>query len=410
MKRSQLLGRVFVRCLLTLGLLTVGLAVPAAAQAPFGSLGGIVGGGTNATGVAPLHGWCLDNNAIAAVDIYVDGNIVARAQYGKRRPDVERAFPGYPDSANAGFSFQLDTTRFLNGQHVVQPRCISSDGGATFVRSKVFEFSNNSHNLVPFGRIDFPNRNAQLFGRCDILDDQRRYSIVEGWVLDLGVEIGDAGVGYVELLIDGSIFANTRLNCDFVPEAGGLTNCYGLERPDLEQAYPGVLDAPNAGYRFAMDIGQLIDFGFNRGQHTLTIRSGDIAGQVADVAEIPVVFLCDEDILNEGSFGRIGRPVDGSSFAGTINMVGWALDWEGVRTIEISIDGVKVGEAIQNGERAGVTARYPGYPDSLRPGFGFLLDTTDFANGQHQVQVHVIDNAVPSARTLIGERTFRINN
>jgi len=73
MKRSQLLGRVIVRSLLTLGLLTAGLAMPASAQVPFGSLGGIAGGGTNASGVVPLHGWCLDDAPIRAVDIYVDG-------------------------------------------------------------------------------------------------------------------------------------------------------------------------------------------------------------------------------------------------------------------------------------------------------------------------------------------------
>jgi len=274
----------------------------------------------------------------------------------------------------------------------------------------VLEFSNNSHNLVPFGRIDFPNRNAQLFGHCDLADANRRYTVVEGWALDVGVETGDAGVGYVELLIDGAIYANTRLNCGFLEEAGGFANCYGLERPDVEAAYPGVLDAPTAGFRFVMDIGALIDFGFLRGRHTLTIRSGDIAGQVSNLAEIPVVFNCDEDVSNEGSFGRIGRPANGSSFAGTINMVGWALDWEGIRAIEVSVDGVKVGEAVQNGLRPVVTNRYPGYPNSLRPGFGFLLDTTQFANGQHQVQVHVLDNAVPADRTLIGERTFRVNN
>jgi N-acetylmuramoyl-L-alanine amidase len=392
-------------------ILALGLATPALAEAPFGSLGGIVGGGSGGNGILPLHGWCLDDDGILAVDIFVDGAIVGRANYGRRRPDVQRAFPGYPDSANAGFAFQLDTTRFLNGVYQVDPQCISKSGERTLGRGKRLEFTNTVENLVPFGLIDFPNRNAQVFGNCDAADPARRYSVVQGWALDVGLETGDAGVGYVELLIDGAIYANTRRDCDFVEEAGGLSNCYGLERPDVERSYPGVLDAPNSGFRFVLDIGALIDIaGFARGRHTLTARAGDIIGQVANISEIPVVFLCDDDISNEGSFGRVGQPINGSSHAGGMTVLGWALDWEGVREVEVSVDGVLVGTASYGGFRGGVTQIYPGYPDSLRPGFGFIVDTTLLSNGRHQLQVHVIDNAVPNVRTLIGERTFSVSN
>ena len=157
MKRPQLLlGLAFALC----------LAAPALADAPFGSLG-VIGGNTNVSGVVSLHGWCLDNDDnIFAADILVDGDVVGRARYGRQRPDVERAFPGRPDSANAGFAFELDTTRFLNGLHFVQPRCTSRGGDVALARGKLLEFSNATHNLVPFGLIDHPNRNAQVFGNC----------------------------------------------------------------------------------------------------------------------------------------------------------------------------------------------------------------------------------------------------
>ncbi len=403
MSRSKHLGFAYLLVLASLFF----LASPAWAASPFGSLGGIAGGATGGGGVLPLHGWCLDDDGVRAVDIFVDGNLVGRAQYGRRRPDVARSFPGFPDSENGGFAFHLDSTRFLNGLHTVQPRCTSNTGEVSFLAGKVLEFTNTVHNLVPFGKIDFPNRNAQMLGDCE---NTGRWSIVEGWALDAGIEIGDEGMSWVELMVDGSILGDTRTTCVFRPETGGLTDCLGLLRPDIEQQFPGLKDSPNSGFRFALDVGALIQFGFVRGFHVLTIRGGDISGQVSNMDEIPVVFLCDSDIANEGAFGRVGRPLDGLEYNGVLTVVGWALDWEGVAKVEIWVDGRKIGDASYGGIRLGVTSRYPGYPDSLAPGFAFDLDTRPFVNGLHQFQVFVEDEALPARRSLIGERTFFVNN
>ncbi len=388
------------------------LAPPAMAALPFGFLGGITGGGTSGGGFVPINGWCLDDDGVEAVDIYVDGEIASRAIYGTRRPDVQRVFPGLPNSANAGFALQLNTSRLPNGTHTVEARCISNSGESRFLPGKVLEFTNNTHTLVPFGRIDFPARNAQIFGDCSLAEVPRRYSIVEGWALDLGVEIGDEGVSYVELLIDGSIFANTRRDCHFNQDAGGLTDCLGFVRRDIEKKFPGAKDSPNAGWRFAMDVGALIDFGFTRGFHVLTARVGDISGQFSNIFEIPVVFLCDDDIDNQGAFGQVGRPRNGEVHAGTIEIVGWTLDWEGVHEIDVHVDGESVGFAIHDQARPLVRRRYPGFPNSVLPGFRLLLDTTQFSNGRHQLQIFVTDNVLPPSAgvTLIGERTFHIDN
>ena len=91
-------------------------------------------------------------------------------------------------------------------------------------------------------------------------------------------------------------------------------------------------------------------------------------------------------------------------------MVGWALDFEGVRDVEILVDGEEVGTTTLGGARPGVSSRFPGFPDSLAPGFSFRLDTRPFENGLHQLEVFVNDDATPTGRTLIGERNFFINN
>lgn len=386
----------------------VAIAMPASAAAPFGSFGGIVGGGNAATGVVPLHGWALDDNGIQRVDIYVDGVPVGRARYGRQRTAVAAQFPGYPDSEAAGFAFQLDTTRFHNGVHEVRPLAISKTGEKTFLRARSFQFTNVTHQLVPFGKIEFPNRNAQLFGTCDLENAHRRYSVFTGYALDAGVETGDEGMGYLELLVDGAILANTRTGCFFAPETGGLSDCYGLIRQDIESRFPGLKDSPSAGYRFVLDLGLLLNLGFVPGFHVITIRGGDISGQVANIDEIPVTFLCDEFAGNEGAIGYIGQPINGLTYKDYLNVSGWAIDWETVDTVEIWVDGEEVGEALYGFGRPGVPTYYPSYPFAANAGFNFQLDTTTLSDGRHQLQVFINDRE--GGRTLIGERDFVVNN
>jgi hypothetical protein len=399
------------RNIFTLGIaaaLAVAAAGPAHADPPFGSFGGQITGGNAGAGVMYLFGWALDDDGIAAVDIYVDGVIAGRAVYGRNRPGVGQQFPGFPDGDNAGWSFALNTTRYTNGLHTVTPRMISDIGEVRDLPSRVFEFFNTTHNLVPFGAVDQPQAHSELFGTCNPLAVNRRLTVVSGWALDVGVEQNDTGVGYVELLIDGTIFANTRTDCFFSPPLGGLTNCYGLRRFDIDRAFPDVRDAPHSGFRFVMDIGALIEFGYVEGFHVLSIRSGDVNANSSEFAEVPVTFLCDDRVGNEGAFGDIDLPTDGLVFDGVVTFTGWALDFEGVDRVRIFVDGSAVGDAVYGLLRPVVSAQFPGFPDTAAPGWSFSLDTTTLAEGDHDLQVFVVDD--DGFATLIGEREFRVEN
>lgn len=392
---------------------SVGLfAVAAAAHAepPFGYLDGKAGGGNAGSGMIPLTGWALDDDGVRAVDVFVDGVPVGRAQYGRNRPGVTRRFPGFPDSDAAGFAFGIDSTRFLNGLHTVEARVTSNTGERRFLNPARIEFLNTTHLLDPFGAIEFPRPAADLYGTCDLQSSPRRLSSVLGWVLDAGVEARDMGVGYVELLIDGAIFANSRIDCFFSPsgENRGPTQCYGLRRLDIERFYPSLVNAPQAGFRFVLDVGALIDFGFSEGQHVLTVRSGDVAGTVADVASIPVNFFCDNRIGNEEGFGWIApiRPVNIGD--GVITAQGWALDWEGVARVLVYVDGKEVGEASYGRSTPAIARQYPGYPDNPNAGWRISINSTEFADGRHDLQAVVVDEE--GRTTLLGERKFVLDN
>lgn len=379
--------------------------------APFGHFRGIAGGQNVAQGEVLVNGWALDDDGVERVVIEVDGIEIGRARYGRWRPDVARLYPGFPDSDGAGFLFRLPSERFLNGPRDVTAVVWSTTGQKRRLNTVVLEFNNSTQLLRPFGQIDHPDQNANLFGTCDLEEPNRRYSTVIGWALDSGVELNDQGVGWVELLIDGGLFSNTRLDCDHDPLKGLFTDCYGLERLDIERAFPFLKDAPNAGFRFVIDVGLLVENGWSKGHHVLTIRSGDIDSQVANIDSINVNFWCEEDLGNSGGMGGIDGPTIDVFVSGVTTFQGWALDWEGVDEIEIYVDGRFVRKARFGFiPRPEISSVYPGFPDSAFPGWIVSIDTTKFGNGEHELEVIVIDDSPEHDETLIGEKRFRVRN
>jgi hypothetical protein len=394
------------RSLALVGLFGVS-TLPAYAAAPIGKLTGKVGAGNAMSSVQAVLGWALDDDGIAAVDVTVDGIVAGRALYGLAKVGISRQHPNFPDSALPGFMFQLDTTRYVNGTHVVAAVATTNSGEVTKLPGKSFTFYNGPATLLPFGETEFPKAHAELVGNCTIADPARRYSVVSGYALDTGVQARDTGVGFVELLIDRSLYSNTKVNCREVPAAGGLVDCYGLRRLDISGLYPLIKDSTHSGFRFVLDVGALLAGGiYLPGHHTLTIRVGDILGQTTNVAEIPVTFRCDEAIGNEGSIGDIDLPEPILALSGIVRVRGWALDWEGVHTITVLIDNALAGVATHGFLRPEVTGAYPGYPESLAPGFEMDLDTTNYSEGYHDLQVIVTDDL--GVTTDIGQRRIKI--
>jgi len=367
---------------------------------------------TNLSGAPGFTGWAVADGGVRRIIILVDGFDVGQARFGGIRPDVTAQHPDFPDSGAPGFSFRLNTTDFSNGLHEVAIEVELLDGTRHPIQpSRSLQFNNNTSILRPFGRINSPNRNATLAGNCDILTPNRRMSVIEGWAIDLGVETGDTGIGFVELMLDGVILANSRRDCYFDAAAGGFSDCYGLPRFDIENQFPFALDAPNAGFRFVIDVGDLITIGDrSEGQHSITIRAGDISNQFENIDEFSVNFACSENLGNEPSFGLIETPGPGRVFTGTMRFEGWALDAQGVDRVEISVDGLLVTTTPLDPARtrASVTATYPGFPDSAHPVFRTFVDSNQFVDGEHQVQVVVVDDL--GVETLIGEKTFTVDN
>jgi hypothetical protein len=92
---------------------------------------------------APIGGWALDSDGqvMTQLSILVDGVAVGTAGLGGDRPDVCAHYSTAGGCPNVGWDYQLDTTPFANGTHVLEARGVSADGHA-FTASVTFKISN----------------------------------------------------------------------------------------------------------------------------------------------------------------------------------------------------------------------------------------------------------------------------
>lgn len=462
-------------------LLAAGLSGGAAlADAPFGAIDSPSATQTGVSGTLAVAGWAVDDSGlINHVDVLVDGVVVASAKgngqpsqgiYGLSRPDVFAVFPDVLNSFNSGFLVNIDTTAFVDGVHIISVRAFDDAGLSSVLGTRTVQIINNGASLPPFGYLDTPLDKASILcssdspfveaGSCPqpcfptgfeglSVPVSFYKNIVSGWALDVGSRLDQGQVSYVELMIDGEIIANTRRDC--VRTGNVFANCYGVNRPDVARAYPGYVNADNAGFNFLFSLVQdsgtglfqvLVPdrFGFPivggfvaPGKHTVSIRVGDEKATVTQIAAISVDVLCDVGIFgDQPAFGYIDVPTQLQFVKGVVTFLGWAFDYDngdkapwinGIVRLDMDIDGQVVGSIFpQYIARPDVPAndtRVPATPFTVGPvafvGWAFVFNTGGLTDGQHDFVVYAVDtpNAAtgrPAFRTEIGRRKFVVFN
>jgi Bacterial Ig domain len=403
---------------------------------------------TGATGVLTVYGWALDDTAVDHVDFLMDGQIVAgsvgtgqpsTAVYGISRPDVQAAFPSVPNSLNSGFQANIDSTAFVDGIHILSVQATDNLGASRDLGERTVQVINNGQNLAPFGAIDFPLDKASLLCQSintngfpsgctpDTCGDISQPNFINGWALDLGARLDQGSVGYLELLLDGQIVANTRSDC--IQDGQTLENCYGINRPDIARLYSGYPNADNSGFNFTFflvrnsnDPSGVIAIYLptstpqspafagltTAGAHTIAIRAGDVTETVTQFGAMSADILCDQTGGDQPAFGNIEIPTNYESIDGAdFQMVGWAWDLQGLVLVEVDVDGQVIGDATYGLFRPDVPLMDPRVPTNFS-GFSFVLDTTKLSNSAHDIVVYVTDRN--RNRTEIGRRKVVVNN
>ncbi len=393
-------------------------------QAPLGELE-LPGSNQPMNGVFPITGWALDDEDVAYVEIMVDGLAMGNAVVGVHRPDIGNRFPSNPDAEYSGFVRMLNTTVLNNGIHVLAVRVVDNEGASRVIGRRFVQTFNTGSNLPPFGAIDWPVDNHVMFADdCeliggtlppwsgDIFGDPDNVEMVIGWALDVGSRTDMGGVAYVQLLLDGNIISDTNEGSFYWDPADWDFRYYGHPRMDVHRLYVDVPNSKHSGFSFLMDISELIlARGYSQGLHLLKVRAGDRENNVTDIAQLPVIFDCNDD-ADDPAWGDIWTPEHMELVAGTVEVTGFAIDSRSFDQVEIWVDGVYIGDAEHGLPSPDLEELYPWMPPifSNTAGFRYELDTiaANLADGEHILVVWTQDNR--DGRTIIGQRRFVLDN
>ena len=232
----------------------------------------------------------------------------------------------------------------------------------------------------------------------------------------------------MELLLDGQIVANSRTDCVQINQA--LTNCYGLNRPDVARSYSGYVNADNAGFNFSFAL--VSTLASQSGQIEIRLPSPGAPGGLdpraasrppestrwpfgpgtkrrrqVQIAAMSVDILCNQITSNQPAFGYIDTPSDYQFIDGVFEVFGWACDFQVVQTVQIDVDGHLRRKRDLRASADGCAAHDPRVSSS-NVGFSYLLDTTQLSDSAHDLVVYVIDKQ--QNRSEIGRRKFVVNN
>lgn len=91
----------------------------------------------------------------------------------------------------------------------------------------------------------------------------------------------------------------------------------------------------------------------------------------------------------------VDTPADNTDIkSGTndINVVGWSLNYSGVKAVKVSVDGVEKGNANLGLSRPDVNKVFPGYNSGDNSGFSYDLNVASLESGTHNLTVTSIGN------------------
>ena len=200
----------------------------------------------------PVTGWALDDIGIENVKIYNGNTYIGDAVFIEgARPDVETAFPSYPNNNKAGWGYML-LTHFLpnggNGTYTLIAKATDMEGNEVTLGSKTITID-NANAVKPFGAIDTPAQGGTASGK--------EY-INFGWALTPKPNFISIDGSTIDVYIDGVKKGN----------AG-----YNVRRDDIAELFPTYSNALGAGGYYYFDTTQL-----SNGLHTISWYVTDSAG------------------------------------------------------------------------------------------------------------------------------------
>jgi hypothetical protein len=262
-------------------------------------------------------------------------------------------------------------------------------GGETFSWIKLERVVNDQ---PPFGSFGLPANGASVSGSIPI----------SGWALD------DTMITSIKIYYSDASAAAAKDPDNWYLIEDDVNFLFGA-RPDVAYTYWDNYYCEYAGWGY-MCLTYFLPNGGN-GPFMLHVVVTDIAGNSTTWS----VSLNGDNAHRVKPFGAIDTPTQGGSASGS-NFVNWgwvltpqpnSIPTDG-SSIDVWVDGVKIGNPAYNVYRSDIASLFPGYANSNGAIGYFYLDTTAYANGVHTIQWTAKDSGGNSDG--IGSRYFSIQN
>ena len=272
------------------------LSDPQATPSPIGNFDTPVNGAQNLSGAIVVSGWAVDDIGIDRVEIWRDlapgentppytgpgpGNgrvFVANGLFGPgTRPDIETLYHTlHPKTDRGGWGYMLLTYGFPdrgNGTFTLRAFAYDVEGQYAELGAKTITV-NNAAATKPFGTIDYPEQNGTVSG----------VYTANGWVLTPNVNgVPTCTFDHIVMELDS--------NEVYIPVT------YGLSRPDVTSAFPGLSTSAAPGAAAAFDTRT-----FGNGLHTIGWLAYDTCGRGEGIGSRFIT------VSNNGSGDAVGRP------------------------------------------------------------------------------------------------------
>ncbi|MCX6580187.1 MAG: Ig-like domain-containing protein [Candidatus Aminicenantes bacterium] len=220
-------------------------------QTPFGDFATPIDGSAISNSV-PVTGWALDDIEVTNVKIYNSETFIGEAIFIEgARPDIELAYPGYPNNYKAGWGYML-LTNFLpnggNGSYTIHAKAFDKEGNEVTLGSKTI-YCDNAHAVKPFGAIDTPLQGGMASGKNYV-----NY----GWLLTPVPNYIPADGSTISVFVDGVNLGHPT---------------YNIFRADIANLFPGYSNSFGAVGYYYLDTTKLPD-----GVHSIYWIATDSAG------------------------------------------------------------------------------------------------------------------------------------
>lgn len=290
-----------------------------------------------------IRGWALNNSGIQKINAYINNIFVKEINMGVERLDVLNAYPSYHNAKNSGFEDVVEIGNYPEGNNILKIEVLGNDGS-----KQVQSININKENKISRMSIDSPISNTNISSELNI----------RGWALD------NSGIESVKAYIDNKYVKELKI---------------GINRPDVNDIYPGYLEGINSGFEDIIDMNNYTD-----GEYTLTIK---VMGNSGIEQTQSIRFKKEKKI----SMLNIDLPLTDSKFGNQIKIRGWALNSSGVKEIKLYVDGKFVDEIQYGIERTDVDKAYPGYKNGKDSGFEGYINMEKY-KGKHTIRIEAIGN------------------